>query len=65
MIKVKRDIGHLIKQEKDDGGFSNLSPEERVSFIWELTLELWFLTGGKYVERRLQRNVTNIVKTHC
>ncbi len=47
---------------KQDDCYVDASPQERVSFIWELTAELWSLKSPQYVERRLQRNVTNLIK---
>jgi len=38
------------------------APKERISFMWDLTAELWSLKGIEYVERRLQRNITNLIK---
>ena len=52
----------LIKMSKIDNPFVAEPPQQCVSFIWELTAELWSLRGSSYVERRLQRNVTNLIK---
>ncbi len=52
----------LRKNSKKDDCFVKASPQERVSFMWELTAELWSLKGSEYVKRRLQRNVTNLIK---
>lgn len=61
-MKLLRNQVKLKKMTKDDDPFVNLPPSECISFIWELTLELWSLKGSPYVERRLQRNVANLVK---
>jgi len=61
-MKVNRDRIHMGKVSKNDEGFANISPAERISFMWELTAELWSLRNSPYAERRLQRNVTNIIK---
>lgn len=61
-MKVLRDKARLKKMSKIDDPFVAMSPQECVAFIWELTAELWSLRGSPYVERRLQRNVTNIIK---
>ena len=61
-MKVNRKITHLKKLTQKDDSFVNASPAERVSFMWELTAEIWSLRGSDYVERRLQRNVTNLFK---
>ncbi len=61
-MRVKRNKVHIGKASKNDEGFVKLAPEERVSFIWELTSELWSLKDPRHVERRLQRNVGNLIK---
>ena len=55
---------HILikKMSQEDDSYVRASPSERVSFIWELTAELWSLRGAKYVEQRLQRNVTTLIK---
>ncbi len=47
---------------EDDDGYVNIPVSASVGFMWELTEELWSLQGKEYVERRLQRNVANIVR---
>jgi len=47
---------------KHDDCYVDASPQERISFIWQLTAELWSLKDKDSVERRLQRNVTNLIK---
>ena len=47
---------------KQDDCYVDASPQERIARIWELTAELWSLKGSQYAERRLQRNVTNLIK---
>ena len=61
-MKVKRDITKLIRNPEEDTDFVALSPEERVSFIWEITMEIWSLMGEFDAEQRLQRNITNIIR---
>lgn len=36
--------------------------QERVAAMWEITAELWSLTGKCNVKRRLQRNVTRLYR---
>lgn len=53
----------LMKRLKDsDTGYVNASPEARVSFVWEITREVWALKGDQGAERRLQRAVANLIK---
>ncbi len=61
-MKVDRNKTYLGKASKNDEGFVDISPAERISFMWELTAELWSLRKSLYVERRLQRNITNLIK---
>ena len=61
-MKVDRNKIYIGKASKHDEGFSKMSPAERVSFIWELTAELWSLKKSPYVERRLPRNITKLIK---
>lgn len=61
-MKVNRNKTYLGKTSKNDEGFAEISPGERVSFMWELTAELWSLRKSPYVERRLQRNIAKLIK---
>jgi len=61
-MKVQRDKVYIGKIPENDEGFAKISPAQRVSFMWELTAELWSLRKLPYVERRLQRNITNLIK---
>lgn len=61
-MKLKRNIVNLKKLTKRDDSFANASPGELISFMWELTEEIWSLRGADYVKRRLQRNVTNLIR---
>ena len=61
-MKLNRNKTHLGSIVKSDNDFVKISPAERISFMWELTAEIWSLRKSEYVERRLQRNVTNLIK---
>ena len=61
-MRVKRNQSTLKKTSKEDDSFVRASAAERVAFMWELTAELWSLKGAEYVERRLQRDVTNLTR---
>lgn len=52
----------LKKMTKQDDCYVDASPQEKISFIWELTAELWSLKDKHSAERRLQRHVTNLIK---
>ncbi len=47
---------------KEDDSFTSASPSKCVSFMWPLTEELWSIKGSDYVKRRLQRNITKLIK---
>lgn len=55
--RVDRSKARLISGRDESYDFVNLPPAECVGIIWELTCELWSLTGDTSAERRLQRNV--------
>jgi len=61
-MKILRNKTKLIKMSKTDDSFVAASPQTCIAFMWELTAELWSLRGSPYVERRLQRNVANLIK---
>ena len=61
-MKVNKNHVSLKRLSKREDSFAKASPQELLSFIWELTAELWSLKGPAYVERRLQRNVANLIK---
>lgn len=42
-MKVNRKKTYLGKMPKNDEGFVDLLPAERISFMWELAAELWLL----------------------
>jgi hypothetical protein len=42
--------------------YVDLPMSERLSFVWDLTEEIYSLSGEYDVKSRLQRNVINIVR---
>ena len=61
-MKVKKNHTKLKKMTKEEDSYVDASPQERVSFMWQLTAELWSLKDKTNVEQRLQRNVTNLIR---
>jgi hypothetical protein len=61
-MRVNRRLAKLNKSRVEDDDFVALPPEKLVDFIWELTCEVWSLRSGSDVERRLQRNITNLIR---
>ena len=55
--RVDRSKVRLIYGRDEGLDFVNFPADERVSVIWELTRELWSLTGDTSAQQRLQRNV--------
>ena len=62
MIKVARNHAFLKKLEKQEDNYMKASFAQRVSFVWELTQEIWMLKDKKSVQRRLQRHIATLVK---
>ncbi len=62
MIKVRKDHTALKKMTKEDDSYVNASPQDRLALMWEITSEIWSLKNKNDVERRLQRNITRLIK---
>jgi hypothetical protein len=45
-----------------DDEYVDLPSHECIAFVWELTEEIYGLTGVYDVKSRLQRNVVNIIR---
>jgi hypothetical protein len=54
--RVDRSRAGLLRNFQEDD-FVDAPPEVCVDFIWELTREIWSLSGSKDAERRLQRHI--------
>ena len=61
-MELRKRIVNIKNLTKKDDSFVKAPPKELISFMWELTAEIWSLRGTDYVEQRLQRNVTNLIK---
>ena len=62
MIRLRKDKVRLTKLNDEDSGYMDASPAERVSFIWDLTAELWSLRGQDIAQQRLQRHVVHLIR---
>ena len=61
-MKLKKDIIKIIHLgDKDDDGFVMGKPTELFEMVWDLTCDVWAFGGLESAERRLQRDVTNLV----
>jgi len=62
-MKLNRKIISVSQPLNDEGEEAvRLGKSEAVSFVWELTEEVYSLTGRHDVESRLQRNVVAVTR---
>lgn len=63
-MKLQRNIVKIIKGKEDEfeENVVSLNAAECVSFVWDLTEEIYSLAGVYNAESRLQRNVVNIIR---
>jgi hypothetical protein len=61
-VKLNKNIVNFKKMTDQEDYFVDASPKDLLSFMWELTAEVWSLRGDDRVKRRLQRNVTNLIR---
>lgn len=47
---------------EDDRYWLRLSPSERVTLVWQLTVDAWEFAGERIGEQRLRRSVTRILR---
>ena len=59
---LNRKAVKLTRNNKMEDTFINASPAQRISLIWDLTAEVWGMNGSKDAERRLQRNITRLIR---
>jgi len=61
-VKLKRDIIKIVRLADDsDDGYVDNTHSETFKMVWEITCDVWAFGGKANAERRLQRNVTNLV----
>jgi hypothetical protein len=61
-MKLKKNITNIVHTgDKDDDGFVMGKPAELFELVWDLTCDVWAFGGLRSAERRLQRDVTNLV----
>jgi hypothetical protein len=62
-IKLRRDVVHVIRRYGDnDDGYVEASLDERFGMVWGITCDVWAFGGKGDVERRLQRDVTTLIR---
>ncbi len=55
-MRLQRDQVWLKKLTDEDDDYVDASPAERLSFIWELTAEVWSIKEPESCARELQRD---------
>ena len=61
--KVNRSVSVLTSVDSaSDNDLVDARPEVLVSFMWDLTKEVYSLRGDFHAEQRLQRNITNLIR---
>jgi hypothetical protein len=61
-MKMNRKIIKKIDIKDDDNKYVHAEKNELFSMIWEITKDNWAFVRGLDAERRLQRNVTTIIR---
>ena len=62
-MNMNRKIVKIINMDEEiDDGYVQAERHELISMIWEITKDTWAFVRGEDVKRRLQRNVTTIVR---
>ncbi len=62
-MNMNKKIVQRINMDEDiDDGYVQAERPELISMIWEITKDTWAFVRGQDVKRRLQRDVTTIVR---
>ena len=62
-MKLDRSKTTLKKQKiSRDDSFVSGTPEDRVRWVWDITMEVWSLKETEFVERRLFRDIAMLRK---
>lgn len=62
MEKLKRTIITKKSLKDVESEYIEGTPEERISMVWEISCDTWAFINNTNAERRLQRNVTTIIR---
>ncbi len=61
--RVDRSVGVLKNDDSaPDSDLVDAPPDVLLGFMWELTKEIYSLSGKFDVEQRLQRNITKLIR---
>lgn len=61
-IKLNRNVVKISRKNDNDDGYIDADPAMLFSMVWDITCDLWAFSGRNDAERRLQRNVVNIIR---
>ncbi len=61
-MKLNRRIVKIKKVKTEDDGPAQISMEQGLSFVWELTEEVFSLSRRYDVKSRLQRHVVSVTR---
>jgi len=59
---MKRKVAFIGRLKEEKSSFAAGPAVKLVSFMWELTKEVWFLRDPKHAKQRLQRNVAKLIR---
>ena len=62
-MKVQRDQVRLKRLTDEDDDYVDASPAERLSFMWELTAEVWSIKEPESCARKLQRDRARLIRS--
>jgi hypothetical protein len=52
----------VLKHNFEEDDFVDASPEECLDFMWELTKEIWSLSGSKDAEKPMKKHIAMLSK---
>jgi hypothetical protein len=58
----RKKLSVLNNKQLNDSEYVDLPESERLSMVWDLTAEVFSLSGEYDVESRLQRHVINVIR---
>ena len=61
-MKLDRTKIKILKQSNQNDYFVKGSFQDRLSCVWDLTLQIWSITNKSNAEYRLQRHVTMLTR---
>ena len=62
MTMNRKSVKKINMGEETDDRYVQAEKDELISMIWEITKDNWAFVRGEDVKRRLQRDVTTIIR---